>query len=87
MQSVLNESSDSEASTSSDDEEIPANFGVACRNCKKSFSSGNELYSHLKAFNAHATDAPATVLNLITAPKTDYPEGITNCTETRVKAY
>ncbi len=91
LQNALDESSDDESS-SMKEEEVVANFGVACRECKESFPSGNQLHSHLRAFNAHTAEAtplmqPSTIIDLTAQSRGEYPEGIFNCTETRVNAY
>lgn len=87
MQSSLNELSDGENGSLDEEESISANYGVACRQCEKTFPSGNQLYSHLKSFNVHAVESPLTILDLTAQPKGDHPEGISNCTETRIRAY
>ena len=78
-------SSDSESSAG--EEELTAHFAVAYRECKEPFPSGNQLHSHLKSFTAHAINSKPSVLNLTAQLKGSYSEGISNCTETRVKAY
>jgi hypothetical protein len=87
-QETLNEPDDEDSDDDpATNDEIVANFGVACRECKEPFTSGNKLHDHLKSFNAHAVDSDPIVIDLTAQPKGDYPEGISNCTETRMKAY
>ena len=83
----MDQDSNTDHQSSDKEEDLPANFGVAYRSCNKSFPSGNRLYSHLKSFNAHVMDAVPKVIDLTAYPKGDYPEGITDCTETCVKAF
>ncbi|ERF71280.1 hypothetical protein EPUS_05332 [Endocarpon pusillum Z07020] len=77
----------SEEDTSTSEDEVVANFGVACRECQEAFPSNNQLHGHLKAFNAHAVEEIPTVIDLTAKPKGKQLEGIANCTETCVKAY
>jgi hypothetical protein len=86
--------SDSDEGEPTQDKEVLANFGIACRGCEQSFLSGNKLHSHLKSFNGHIADNATTitsnaaaVIDLTDQPKGEYLEGIANCTETRAKAY
>lgn len=85
FQTARGEESDEDNSQGHD--EIIANFGVACRECKEPFSSGNQLHSHLKSFNAHAVSGNPIIIDLTAQPKGECVEGIANSTETRVKAY
>lgn len=84
---VVDESSDSDSHSEDGAEDILASFDVACRDCKASFPSGNKLHDHLNAFNAHAVEGTPSIIDLTAQPKGEYPEGISNCTETRVRAF
>ena len=80
-------SDDGKSDNGREEDEILTNFGVACRECNKSFPSGNQFHSHLKSFNVHVIEGAQTVLDLSTNPKDEPLESIVSNTETRVATY